>query len=128
MGLNLYSQEKDSEKLSHLKQLLLMAVADGHLHDKELAAIAAVMSRDNLTEEDFAKCIDDPDSIDIVLPKSDNSRVKYLRDMVLLMMADGVIDKSEMETCRLTAEALGFRSDVVDELLQGLIKSIRQEA
>lgn len=126
MKIDLFSQENDKEKLSHLKQMLLLAVADDKLDKKELGALAAVMSRDGMTRADFERCINEPESIKMVLPKDENAKAKYLRDMVLLMMADGVVEDREMKTCKLTAQALGYEPEVVDDLLERLISSIKE--
>ena len=126
MKIDLFSQENDKEKLSHLKQMLLLAVADDKLDKKELGALAAVMSRDDMTRADFERCINEPESIEMVLPKDENAKAKYLRDMVLLMMADGVVEACEMKTCKLTAQALGYEPEVVDDLLERLISSIKE--
>ena len=126
MEIDLYSKEDKREQLSHLKQLILLALADGRLDKRELGALAAVASRDGLTRPDVERCIKDPDSVDFVMPDEENSKAKYLRDMVLLMMADGVVEAREMEICRLTAQALGYEPEVIDGLLYGLVRSIEE--
>lgn len=115
-------------KLSHLKGLVALAMADGKLEKSELAAIAAVCSREGLSETDLKKCIENPGSIEFNPPKDDETKIKYLRDMVLLMMCDGNIDDNEVLVCKLTAEALGFKHEVIDAMVLDIIEDITRAA
>ena len=60
MGIfDFFNSNNDREKLSHLKALVALSLADGKLEKAELAAIAAVCQREGLTDADLKKCIDD---------------------------------------------------------------------
>ncbi len=126
MGLfDLFRSREDREKLSHLRNLIVLAMADGKVEKAELAAIAAMCSREGLTEKDFNKCIDDPKSIDFVVPSDDYVKLQHLRDMVLLMMCDGNINDEEMKVCKAAADALGFKTEIIDALIKDIIDEIR---
>lgn len=116
------------EKLSHLKNLVALSLADGKLKESELMAIIAVMERENLTQEDLEKCIGDPTSIDFVLPVDDNTRLRYLRDMVILMMSDGDIDEKELVVCKITASALGYRHEIIDAMISDIIADLKRKS
>lgn len=124
---DLFASNEKLAKLSHLKHLVGLAHADGVIKDSELAAIAVVMHRDGLTERDFKRCIEEPQSIDYQKLTTDRDRLTYLTDMVLLMMADGNIDENELLLCKLTAESLGYKHEIVDDLVLGLIAHIKYE-
>ncbi len=129
MGILNWFKRNDTnkEKLSHLKNLIALSMADGKLEKAELASISAVMSREGLTQEDLEKCINNPKSIDFVPPTSDDMRIRYLKDMVYLMMIDGNIDKNEIMVCKITAEMLGFRHEVIDAIVMDTIEEIKKE-
>src|SRR5574344_1878393 len=112
--------KKDSKKLSHIKNLIAVASADGRLYRSELAGIAAVLARENMSPEDFDYCLKNPEKIKFTPPTSNEERVRYLTDMVLIMMADGKIDKSEYAICWETAIELGFRDDAVNIIIDGI--------
>ena len=56
---------QENQRLGQLKNLVMLAAADGHLTDSELAVLLAVASRENITPEQFDKVVDDPDSVNI---------------------------------------------------------------
>lgn len=128
MGIfNFFSSKEKRAKLSHLKSLLTLSLADGKIEKSELAAIAAVCSREGLTDSDLQRCIENPGSIDFVPPTDDLTRFQYLKDMVLLMMCDGNIDKNEFVLCKLTAETLGFKPKVIDAMVLEIINDFKNK-
>ena len=118
----------EQQRLGQLKNLVMLAAADGHLTDSEMAVLLAVASRENLTPEEFNKVIDDPDSVSIQLPEDEETKLAYLRDMVAMMMIDGELDEAEMAICKLYAMALGYRGSIVDGMIAGVIESLDDAA
>lgn len=102
-------------------------LADGKIEKQELASIAAVCSREGLTKADLKRCLESPESIDFVPPANDLQRIQYLKDMVLLMMSDCNIDENEMLVCKMTAEALGFKHEVIDAMILNIIAELKKE-
>ena len=115
---------QENQRLGQIKNLVMLAAADGHLTDSELAVLLAVASREHITPDDFNKVIDDPDSVNIDLPEDEDTKLAYLRDMVALMMIDGELDEEEMAICKIYAMALGYRSSIVDGMIAGVIDSL----
>ena len=116
--------KKDQQRLGQLKNLVMLAAADGRLTDSEMAVLLAVASRENLTPEEFNKVIDDPDSVNIILPEDEDTKLAYMRDMVAMMMIDGELDEQEMAICKLYAMALGYRSSIVDGMIAGVVDQL----
>lgn len=114
------------ERLSHIKNLVALSMADGKFEKSELLAIAAICSREGVDEREIERCIKDPSSIDFYPPSDDNKKNQYLKDMVCLMMCDGNIDKTELVVCKLTAEALGFKNEVIDAMIMDIIDELRK--
>jgi len=126
MGIfDFFSSKTDKEKLSHIKALVALAMADGKVEKSELAAIAAVCSREGVSENEIKRILENPESVDFVPPTSDGKRIQYLKDMCLVMMSDGNIDKNEIVVCKLTAEALGFRHEVIDKIVIDVIDELK---
>lgn len=73
------------------------------------------------------RCIENPDSINFVPPTDDLTRFQYLKDMVLLMMCDGNIDKNEFVLCKFTAETLGFKHKVIDAMVLDIINDFKSK-
>lgn len=126
--IDLFKSRESRESLSHLKNLVAVAFADGRLEENEMAAIATVMSREGLSKSDFERCIKNPKGIQFTPPDSYEKKVQYLIDMVVLMMCDGHIDELEMLVCKRTAIALGFKHEVIDSILIDIIEDIEKKA
>jgi len=124
--IDLFKSRESREKLSHLKNLVAVAFADGKLEDNEMAALATVMARDGLTPSDLERCIKKPQGIKFLPPETPVQRVVYLKDMVLLMMCDGNIDDKELALCKATAIALGFKHEVIDAMIMDIIADIKR--
>lgn len=118
------NDNKDQQRLGQLKNLVMLASADERITDSELAVLIAVASRDNITPDEFNKVIEDPDSVNIVLPEDEETKLAYLRDMVAMMMVDGELDEQEMAICKVYAMALGYRGSIVDGMIAGVIDSL----
>ena len=118
---------KDQQRLGQLKNLVMLAAADGHLTDSEMAVLLAVASREKLTPDEFNKVIDDPDTVTIDLPEDEDTKLAYLRDMVAMMMIDGELNEQEMAICKLYAMALGYRGSIVDGMIAGVIDQLDAE-
>ena len=127
MNQNINSPQ-ENQRLGQIKNLVMLAAADGHLTDSELAVLLAVASREDVTPEEFNRVIDDPDSVDIQLPEDEDTKLAYLRDMVALMMIDGELEEQELAICKIYAMALGYRSSIVDGMIAGIVDSLDAQA
>ena len=118
---------QEQQRLGQLKTLVMLASADERFTDSEMAVLLAVASRENISPEDFNRVMENPDSVDIVLPEDEDTKLAYLRDMVAMMMIDGELDEHELAICKLYAMALGYRSSIVDGMIAGVIDSLDAE-
>lgn len=125
--LDLFRSKPEREKLGHIKALIALSLADGRIDKNELKAIIAVCHRENISESEIRRCIIDPDSIQYVQPKDDETKVRYLKDMVCIMMSDGDINDEEIALCKLFAESLGFRKEVIDAMIIDIIKELKKK-
>ena len=119
---------QELQRLGQLKNLVMLAAADGRVTDSELAVLLAVASRENITPDEFNRVIEDPDSVNIDLPEDEDTKLAYLRDMVALMMVDGELEEQEIAICKIYAMALGYRSSIVDGMIAGVVDSLDAEA
>ena len=103
--------------LGQVKNLIMLALADGKATKSELAVIAGIAAREQLTQEELDNLIDNPDSVHITLPDDEATRQRYLKDMVQLMMIDGDLNDTELSMCKLYAITLGFESTSVEQIV-----------
>ena len=122
------NKDQEKQRLGQLKNLVMLASADERFTDSEMAVLLAVASRENITPDDFNRVMENPDSIDIVLPEDEDTKLAYLRDMVAMMMVDGELDEQELAICKVYAIALGYRTSIVDGMIAGVIDNLDAEA
>ena len=127
MNMERIDNPQEQQRLGQLKNLVMLAAADGKVTDSELAVLVAVASRENITPEEFNRVIEDPDSVTIELPEDEDTKLAYLRDMVAMMMVDGELNEQEMAICKIYAMALGYRGSIVDGMIAGVIDQLDAE-
>ena len=118
----------EKERLSHVKTLLAVALADGKLDKKECAAIATVASRENVPVKEIEKMLDGKDRVSFTVPESDDDKAKHLEDLCVMMMIDGEITEDELDLCKTVAENYGYRPEVIDNVVMAIIESIRRQS
>ena len=123
---DLFKFREEREKLSHLKNLVAVAFADGKLEENEMAALAAVMDSRGISPEYLERCINNPKGIKAVKPKSPEQSLEYLKDMVFLMICDGNINEREMSICKHTAISLNFEPEEIDDLIFEIISDLKE--
>ena len=124
---NMINDAQEQQRLGQLKNLVMLATADGRFTDSELAVLLAVASRENITPDEFNRVMEDPDSVTIELPEDEDTKLAYLRDMVAMMMVDGELEEQELAICKLYAMALGYRGSIVDGMIAGVVDSLDSE-
>ena len=123
--MGLFKSQKDKERLSHVKTLLALAYADGKLEKNEITAIATFAARENVDVEEVQKMLDGKDKVNFIPPQSEEDKVQYLYDLVLLMIADGNINEKEYALCKAVADQFGYREEAIDILLKKIIEDIQ---
>lgn len=116
-----------NQRLGQIKNLIMLAVADGRADEAELAIIAAIATREGLSFDEVNEVIEHPERFSISIPADEETKRTYLRDMIALMLADGDITQAEHDICRVCATALGFRSSDVDNLIIELMSELNNQ-
>lgn len=107
----------DNKRLGQIKNLIMLALADGRATDSELALIASIASREDISQDELNFLIDNPDKVKIALPEDDDEKLRYIEDMVTLMMVDGELSDTELTLCKLYAITLGYESSTIEKMI-----------
>ena len=126
--MGLFTSRAEKERLSHVKTMLAIALADGKLEENEIAAIATVASRENVDVKEVEKMLEGKDNVTFTIPKSDEEKAQQIKDLVVLMMIDGTINEKELALCRAVAENYGYRPEVVDALVMSFVEEIKKNS
>tara|TARA_B100000809_G_scaffold53089_1_gene48483 strand:+ start:935 stop:1363 length:429 start_codon:yes stop_codon:yes gene_type:complete len=119
------SKEKKIIK-SHVRHLVRLAKSDGIFHSDELRFIKKVGKKNGLTDKEIDGIIQNPTSVDIVLPKDNDDKFFQIFDLVNLMLKDGEVNDAEMEFCMELANRLGFRKVIVGVLVAKIERGIKE--
>ncbi len=110
---------------SAVRNVIGVMLADGKIDPREKAFLKVVCNRVGITRQELADLVRNPAGIEFVRPKDDQERAIQMCDMVFMMLADGEIDRRELEFCMVAAQRLGFHPKVVPELTAKIIANIK---
>lgn len=106
-----------SYKKSHIKNLLALAKIDGHMHEKEEALLYKIAKRYGLKDRQVKQLVETDEAFKIVVPDNHNDKMNLLYDLVLMVYADDVVDKHEIEFCEQAVKEFGMKKELVSWLL-----------
>ncbi len=117
-----YAQTSIESKKSILALLFKLMGADNDEHPKELMYIMHISDRLGLTDDDLKDVSFRMDEYKLIPPQEEADRIKVLYYLLFLMKADGVVQPEEEEFIARFGMKLGFRPDMVHDLIQVLKK------
>jgi len=107
-----------SYKKNHIKNLLALAKADGVVHAKEQKMLFKIGKRYGLKERQVKELIDSKEKFKIIVPDNFHDQMNVLYDLMLMVWADGVVEKKEIAFCEALVKKFGLKKDIVKWLLQ----------
>ncbi|CAG5087352.1 hypothetical protein [Parvicella tangerina] len=110
----------------HVKNLVLLAQADGHVSDEELVLIHRIGRHVGLTYSQIGEIIDDPHGYPVIPPVSKLERIEHMAHMADIIQADGVVDQKEMDLLGVFAIQIGFE-DVADAHVEEILAMLKED-
>jgi uncharacterized tellurite resistance protein B-like protein len=104
-------------KKNHIKNLLALAKSDGHMHEKEVELLFKIGKRYGLKTRQIQELIDSPEKFEVIVPDNHNDKMNLLYDLILMVYADDVVNKHEVEFCRDMAKQFKMKQELVEWLL-----------
>jgi len=123
----IFDSEGKKIRLSHIKNMVCVALADNKLRQVEKDLIVKIALGMGLEPLEIERIIYRPESVDFYPPKSYNERLTQLHHLVMIMMCDGEIDDEEKTMCKILALQLGFKSGIVDGIIDKIILEIASD-
>ncbi len=117
---DIFKSREERARLSHLKSLIAMAAADGHVDNTELAAIALIAKKEGMSNKDIKRCLTKHESVKFVVPKREEDKSRYLANLVIVMMADGFFDEREKQFCKIIGSAYGMSPSAINHVIETL--------
>ncbi len=106
-----------SYKKDHIKNLLALAKADGHVHEKEEAVIYKIGKRYGLKDRQVKTILDSDEKFTVNVPNNHIDKMNVLYDLMLIVFADGIVEKKEVAFCEDVAKQFSLKKEVVKWLL-----------
>lgn len=130
--LTLFETKKAKAEKAHLRNLIALAHADGHLSKVELELIYKLGEARGLEEDEVTSLInEDLATVEVKVPTNDSERFEQTFELVQVMLADGKVEDAEFDFCIELAERLGFSKAfagvVVNKIAMGISNQIEKE-
>jgi len=106
-----------SYKKNHIKNLLALAKADGFMHEKEEKMLFKIGKRYGLKERQVRELVDSKEKFQVNVPDNHNDKMNVLYDLMLMVYADGVVEKNEIAFCEDVVKKFGMKKEMVGWLL-----------
>lgn len=111
-----------SYKKNHLKHLLALANADGNIHEKELVLLFRLGKKYGLKDWQIQNLVDSKEKFKLNIPDNFYDRMNLLYDLILMVYADGVVEKREIAFCEDVAVKFKMKKSIVKWLLENFEK------
>lgn len=102
---------------NHLNLLVQLAKVDGVVVQDEIDLIKQIGEASGMSSDEISECFEDPSEIGDLNSLSNDEKYEYLYDIVQLMKIDGRLYKEEIRFCAKMVSKMGYREDVLVELM-----------
>ncbi|MFZ4470714.1 MAG: TerB family tellurite resistance protein [Pirellula sp.] len=109
--------------LDHLKNLVIMAAADGSLTEGEIALLVDRCAELGLEDADLGRAVQFAlsDHASLKLPSDRKEQIDMLSDMIRIMAADGKLNELEKRLFALAAAKMRVDRKELDDLIDKLV-------
>jgi uncharacterized membrane protein YebE (DUF533 family) len=107
-----------SYKKNHIKNLLSLAKADGFVHDKEKAVLMKIGRRYGLKDRQIIQLMESDEKFNLNVPDNHKDKMNLLYDLMLMVFADGVVDKNETAFVEDVVKQFGMKKEIVKWLIE----------
>lgn len=106
----------------HLRNLVVMAIADGQIGQREVNLIADRCVELGLGQQDLEAALQAGlrDDAALELPADQDDRVECLQDLIRMMAADGKLDESEKRLFALAAARMQIGGDELNQIIASI--------
>ena len=104
------------EKLGLLKQLILVANADGKIKEAEYQLLLGLAANLDVSQEEFQKVFDL--GIEVEMPKTDADRILQFHRMILMLNVDADPAPAEIDMVRKMGIMLGLNHQALEIVLE----------
>ena len=104
-------------KKNHIKNLLALAKVDGHMHEEEVRLLYRISRDLGLKDAQVQRLMESDEKYELNVPDNHHDKMNLLYDLILMVYADGVIDKHEIDFCAEAVKHFGMKKELLAYLL-----------
>lgn len=123
--LSLFKLGKASAK-SHMRNLIEIAAADGHLGNEEQRLLEYAAQRNHISASQLKAIQQNTTAVKFDVPRNKEERFTQLYDLVHMMSVDKNIHAEELRLCEIFAVRLGYRKEIVREMIEMIRQNIEK--
>jgi uncharacterized tellurite resistance protein B-like protein len=110
---------------SHIKNLIEMAAADGHLHEAERELLKTIARKNGISEGQLEEIRKHPEKVEFQVPQDSQQKFHQLYDIVHMMGVDNHIHANEQDLASSLAVKFGYKREVARELIDVIRQNIK---
>lgn len=110
------------EVLSHFKNLVLLAIADGEISEIENEVLEKTRERYQIDEDIQNQILNKTDNISYTSPKNKKEKFINLFELIDMICADNIIDDREKALAKKLAVGLGFKKELLSRLIDYIVR------
>jgi tellurite resistance protein len=115
---NIFKTDQDGIRRSHIKNLISIAMVDGHLDPEEWELLCSIARVLGMSTEEIEHIKNNPDAVQFVPPRKYEEKVEQIHDLVAIMTIDGQINAKELDLCKKISLKLDILPQMVDQILE----------
>lgn len=117
-------KRKKLRNLCHLRNLLMVALADGNLSRSEREFLEIKAVKYQISPDRLSRMLSDPDKVKTIFPKDLGERLQMLYDLAEMTLIDHVTTPEEIAICREIAAKMDVIPESIDQILKDLEKRV----
>ena len=121
--LSLFKQGKVSAH-SHMKNLIEMAMADGHYDNVEDELLNKLAAKNGVSKKKLEDIKGSKEQIEFITPEDEGVKFQQLFDLVHMMVVDDDVDREEFRLSILFAKKFGYPPEKAEEIVESIAGNI----
>jgi uncharacterized membrane protein YebE (DUF533 family) len=111
------AEQSKNIKIEHFENLVVVAIADGHLDDDEREFLVDKAEEYGIHNKEIERILANPHQLSFHMPESQEEKEEQLSDVVFMAMIDGEIHEKEYALCVSFANRIGMTEKDVNEII-----------
>ncbi|MBM3455990.1 MAG: hypothetical protein FJX80_12745 [Bacteroidetes bacterium] len=122
-----FDNQESKAKKSHLRNLFIVALADGKLENIEFEFILHIADNMYIDRSIVREIHSNLNDIPFIVPTHEKQRIDQIYDLIHLTIIDGGIDDREVLACKNIFIKFGYRPVIFEIILNQIMESLSKK-